>query len=96
MSDSWIEYDVTVPPEHDAGSYANLLMVWHTEHEFTLDFCAPYSEPADPAPRAILVVSRLRVPVTMMFEMIRVMNERMTEYESRWGEIRRSSGEERS
>lgn len=28
---------VEVPPELVAGAYANVVGIWHTEHEFTLD-----------------------------------------------------------
>ncbi len=31
-------FDVRVPGELEAGAYANFMAVWHTPHEFTLDF----------------------------------------------------------
>jgi hypothetical protein len=37
---------------------------------------------------SFVVVSRVRLPVTMMFELIRRANVALTEYEERYGEIR--------
>jgi Protein of unknown function (DUF3467) len=31
--------EVYVPPEHEGGVYANVVGVWHSAYEFTLDFC---------------------------------------------------------
>lgn len=82
-----------VPPEHEAGAYANALVVWHTPYEFRLDFGvtlprepAAGDEPASSA--AIRVVSRIRLPLTLMFDALRALNASMTRYEAEWGEIR--------
>jgi hypothetical protein len=37
MSDD-VSFEVQIPPEQEGGAYANFLSVWHTGHEFTLDF----------------------------------------------------------
>jgi hypothetical protein len=34
------------------------------------------------------VTSRVRIPVTMIFDLIRALNETMTQYENVFGEIR--------
>ncbi len=81
--------EVTAPEDALAGAYANFLNVWHTAHEFTLDFAATLpaegrlqedgsAEVVIPA----LVTSRVRVPPTLVFDIIRALNENMTEYEA--------------
>jgi hypothetical protein len=35
------------------------------------------------------IVSRIRIPVTRMFDMLQALNASMTQYEVEWGEIRR-------
>jgi hypothetical protein len=85
-------YDIYVPPEHEAGVYANLLFSWHTPDEFTLDFAAaraPRHSDEDPPLTLYQVVARVRLPVTLVFEVIRTLNDEMTKYEKEFGEIRR-------
>jgi hypothetical protein len=87
------EFQIMVPPELEGGVYANFLSSWHTPYEFTLDFAAtqPPQVPDDPlAPIAIpcRVVTRVKIPVTLVFDVIRALNEVMTGYESQFGEIR--------
>jgi hypothetical protein len=60
------EFEFRLAPELEAGVYANFLSVWHTPHEFTLDFGA--IQPAEPDEEEELktpcrVVSRVKVPV---------------------------------
>jgi alpha-ketoglutarate-dependent taurine dioxygenase len=85
-----------VPSEEEAGTYANALAVWHTQYEFTLDFAAMQPlQPVDeddtdsPVMRPCRVVSRIRLPLTRMFDVLRALNASMTKYEAEWGEIRR-------
>jgi hypothetical protein len=80
-----MEREVIVPPEQEGGAYAHYLNVWHTAHEFTLDFAVALTDD-DAAP--FVAVSRVRLPVTMMFELIRDANAELTKYEARFGEIR--------
>ena len=95
------EFTVAVPPELEGGVYANFLTTWHTAYEFTLDFSAtqpPHAtDPDDPASPVVVpcrVVSRVKVPVTLVFDVIRVLNQEMTNYEATFGEIRRPSAEQ--
>ena len=89
-----MEFQIFVPAEHAAGTYANLLTAWYGEHEFTLDFSVmlPPMQADDGAPAVVIcpVVSRLKVPVTVLFEMLQTINGTMTEYEDRFGRIRRA------
>ena len=87
-----------VPPMLEGGVYANEFFAWHSFHEFTLDFAVGWpawpselDEPEGSGERASQVVGRIRLPVTMAFEVIRRLNVEMTDYERRFGEIRRGS-----
>jgi hypothetical protein len=87
MHDS--DYEIAVPPELLAGVYANLLGVWHTAHEFTLDFGATMSHEDD-----VLGVSRIRVAPTVVFELMQNINRELAIYEQKYGAIRRPSANE--
>jgi len=88
-------YELRVPPELEGGVYANFLGVWHTAHEFTLDFAATLpaesvETPDGPAVKVpCRVTARIKVPPTLAFEILRALNLNMTGYEARFGEIRR-------
>ncbi len=95
MPDRPIELKIDVPPELEGGTYANVLNVWHTPYEFTLDFGVMQqvveSEDADadaPVQVPVRVVSRVRIPVTLLFEVLKALNTNMTGYESTFGSIR--------
>ena len=74
-----------LPPEHEAGVYANAFSIWHTMSDFTLDFAARQSrrDAEEPA----LIVARVRIPTTMAFGLIQTINSGMANYEEEWGEI---------
>ena len=93
------EFQVVVPPEKEPGLYSNFLGVWHSPYEFTLDFCV--TQPPQPSEQdqertvmPCLVVSRLKIPVTLIFDVVRALNENMTRYEETFGEIRRPGTDE--
>ena len=93
MPDRPIELKIDVPPELEGGTYANVLNVWHTAYEFTLDFGVMQQvgepEDADAALQVpVRVVSRVRIPVTLLFEVLKALNTNMTGYESTFGSIR--------
>jgi hypothetical protein len=93
MPDRPIELKIDVPPELEGGTYANVLNVWHTAYEFTLDFgvMQQVGEPEDadaPVQVPVRVVSRVRIPVTRLFEVLKALNTNMTGYESTFGSIR--------
>lgn len=91
-------FQVHVPPDLEGGVYANFLVVWHTPYEFTLDFAAmqpaQQTEEGSPPTVPMRVVSRVRIPVTLIFDVLRALNENMTRYETAFGEIRRPQQEE--
>jgi Protein of unknown function (DUF3467) len=88
--------EVQADPAITGGVYANRLAIWHTAYEFTLDFMVP-SEPAQPVVtnegRQVVrtphrLVTRVRVPPSTVFEILRALNENMTHYEGRFGAIK--------
>ncbi len=91
------EFQIVVPTEHEGGVYSNFLGVWHTPYEFTLDFCTMMPpQPSDEAGRVVMpcrVVSRVKIPPTLVFDILRALNENMTRYEQTYGEIRRPTQE---
>lgn len=88
-----INFRVDVPAEEKGGSYANFLVVWHTGHEFTFDFAAtqpPEQDESDsdaPPVVPVHVVARVKIPVSVIFSVLRAINENMTRYEKKFGEI---------
>src|SRR5438874_7953110 len=84
------ELQVSIPDNVAAGVYSNMALVWHTPYEFTLDFAA--MEPTDSNRVPCRVVSRVRIPPTVIFDLMRALNENMSKYEARFGEIKRLAG----
>jgi hypothetical protein len=91
-----VTFDFLMPPEWEIGLYANTVNVWHSPYEFTLDWAV--TQPAEaPDPDDVsagvrvpaTVVARVRIPVGLIFDVLRTLNEAMTGYEAFFGEIRR-------
>ena len=89
-------FETHADPALEAGSYANALAIWHTAHEFTFDFLVSSAppQPARGAQGEVIraphrLVARVRVPPTAVFDIIRTINENLTMYEQRFGQIRR-------
>ena len=78
-----LEFDV--PPEHEEGTYAHAYAIWHTPYDFVLDFAVAIDDAADAPAR---LVARVRIPPGLVFALMQALNEKMTQYESDWGEIR--------
>ncbi len=69
------------------GVYANFLVVSHSPHEFTLDFCQVM--PGGESGRVQAeVVSRVKIAPTMVGRVMRALNTNMTNYEDRHGMVR--------
>ncbi len=92
-----VAFELHADPSLAGGVYANNLVIWHTAHEFTLDFTVN-SQPPQPAvaedgttvirvPHQL--VARVRIPPGLIFDVIRAINENMTNYERAFGQIRR-------
>lgn len=91
-----IEFESHADPALEPGVYANGLAIWHTAHEFTFDFFVssqPPQETRGPSGETVIraphrLVARLRVPPTSVFDIIRTINENLTMYEQKFGQIR--------
>jgi hypothetical protein len=83
MSDDQPEF--VVPHGLRSGAYANAVKVWHSCHEFTLDFAV--ESHWDDVGRTRAVVARVRLPTSGFFRVICGMNDALDAYESRWGSI---------
>lgn len=84
----------SIPEELQTGSYANFVGVWHTPHEFTLDFSvtglpAPPAEPGEPPTIPCDVVARVKIAPSLVFDLLQALNQNMTRYEENFGEIQR-------
>jgi Protein of unknown function (DUF3467) len=91
-----VTFDFEVPPEARTGVYANTVNIWHSPYEFSLDWALTEPieaiDPDDPeSPLRVpgSVVARVRIPVGLVFDVMRALNEAMTGYEAIFGEIRR-------
>jgi hypothetical protein len=89
-------FETHADPAQEAGAYANALAIWHTGHEFTFDFLVnsepPQSTRTEDGDEVIRaphrLVARIRVPPTAVFDIIRTINQNLTLYEQRFGQIR--------
>ncbi|MBW3659162.1 MAG: DUF3467 domain-containing protein [Actinobacteria bacterium] len=81
------QISVVVSDDVKYGDYANFLVVTHSPHEFTLDFCQllPSGEPnrvnAD-------VVTRMRIAPTMVARVINALNTNLSAYEEKYGNVK--------
>ena len=69
------------------GVYSNFLVVSHSAHEFTLDFCQVLPGGDSETVQAD-VVSRIKVAPTMVGKIIQALNTNMTAYEDKFGLVR--------
>ena len=72
--------------------------MWHSSLEFTLGFSAAQVPETNEEGTGLIVrcpvVARVRIPVAIIFDVIRALNESMTRYENIFGEIRPPQSEE--
>src|SRR3712207_5186932 len=78
---------VTVPDDARQGVYANLALVSHSGHEFSVDLCQVQHGTEGDEVRAD-VVSRVHLPPTMVRSLIRTLQANLEAYEGRFGAIR--------
>ncbi|MEX2503862.1 MAG: DUF3467 domain-containing protein [Egicoccus sp.] len=81
------QVQVVVPDDGKYGNYANFLVVSHSPHEFTLDFCQLL--PAGEAGKVNAeVVSRVRIAPTMVGRVLNALNTNLSNYEERFGQVK--------
>ena len=81
------QISVVVSDEVKYGDYANFLVVTHSPHEFTLDFCQLL--PSGEATRVNAdVVERIRIAPTMVARVIQALNTNLSAYEEKYGNVK--------
>lgn len=85
-------FEVQVPDHLEVGQYANFLAVWHSPHDFTLDFAvtgqgAPTDEGRVTVP--CRVIARIKIPPTVAEAMLQALAANVSRYEEAAGPIRK-------
>src|SRR6476469_7947664 len=86
--------NMNLPPEQEAGTYANFAGVWHGADGFVLDFAVvtPPPQPGEETDSGqsvtqvtARVVSRVRIPTSQAWELMRALNEQLSQWEQEFG-----------
>ncbi|MDQ1704987.1 MAG: hypothetical protein QOF18_1353 [Frankiaceae bacterium] len=72
---------IHLPDDRIEGSYADFVSVWHSRDVFVLDF-AVLSQPTTTAQLASRVVSRVRIPPSQVFEIMKALEQQLTAWEA--------------
>lgn len=91
-------FEIQIPDDLREGHYANFLSVWHTQHDFTLDFAVtepPVAGDEDSGEFTIpcRVVARVRLPATVAEDVLRALAQNVTDFETNVGRIRKPGDE---
>jgi hypothetical protein len=86
-----INFDI--PPEAEAGSFADFASIWHTDNVFVLDFASlrgPATETRDDQgePQRSVnarVVTRVRIPPEQVFELAKALTRELEIWEQQTG-----------
>jgi Protein of unknown function (DUF3467) len=89
--------DIVTPETQIAGVPADLVGVWHTAESFVLDFSA-FADPArvqvedgvDVIVQRARVVSRVRIPPSQVFEIMKALEQQLSAWERETGRAPRS------
>lgn len=91
MSDGQVQLSVELSPELRAGVHAEIAAVWHTRDSFTIDFISPFSPATADAEGQVTqqaqIVSRVRLPVSVIFKVAQAISENVAIYEQAYGPI---------
>ncbi len=87
QSPSKQQVQVVVPDDAKYGDYANFLVVSHSPHEFTLDFCQLLPS-GEQGKLNAEVVSRVRIAPTMVGRVLNALNTNLSNYEERFGQVK--------
>jgi hypothetical protein len=87
-------FAIEIPDDVRAGSYADFVSIWHTGDAFTLDFAALVAPPeqVDDGETSYVqgtarVVSRVRIPPGQVFEIMRALEQQLTQWEAEHGRL---------
>lgn len=84
---------INVPPEYQAGTFADFARLWHTDETFVLDFATmtgpPKQEHSETRGTSIAidaeVVSRVRIPASQAWELMRALEKQLSAWEKQRG-----------
>jgi hypothetical protein len=88
------QIQLTVPPDKIAGDYANVVTVWSTPYDFAVDFAINQPYAAGPGGAAAQVVARVRIPPTLVFQLLQALNHALGQYEEAYGPIKQPGEQE--
>ena len=87
------QFEIDLPPDAVAGSYADFANVWHTPDVFVMDFVSlarppQAGEDADGNPVTVVpgqVVQRVRIPPQQVFELAKALTHQLEFWEQETG-----------
>lgn len=94
MAEERRQFEIDLPPEAIAGSYADFANVWHTPDVFVMDFVSltrPPQEGTDADGNAVTVVparvaQRVRIPPQQVFELAKALTQQLEFWEQETGQ----------
>jgi len=72
---------IHIPDDRIEGTYADFVSVWHSRDAFVLDF-AVLAQPTTPQQLSARVVTRVRIPPSQVFEIMKALEQQLTAWES--------------
>ncbi len=95
------EYDIDIPTDVESGTYADFASIWHTADSFVLDFAVLKRPPKpgtnDDGSRVVKVptrvVTRVRVPPSQVFEIMKGLEKQLSMWERSHGSKRKPTEE---
>jgi hypothetical protein len=85
-----INFEVQVPPDLEVGVYSNVLSVWNSPHDFTLDFGVTMNPRTDENGVVTVpcrVVARVKIPITVASDVLRAISQQVGQFEEAAGPI---------
>jgi hypothetical protein len=72
---------IHLPEDQTEGRYADFVSVWHSRDVFVLDF-AVLAQPVINGQLMSRVVSRVRIPPSQVFEIMKALEQQLTSWEA--------------
>ena len=72
---------IHIPDDRVEGTYADFVSVWHSRDAFVLDF-AVLAQPATAQGLNARVVTRVRIPPSQVFEIMKALEQQLTAWEN--------------
>ena len=89
-----LQFEVNVPEDQSAGTYSNGFATWFNQTDLTIDFFIhlPMEPRTDDEGNPFMhvpveVVSRVKIPPTLVFRLIEQLNSSYTAYEEQFGAV---------